>query len=88
MKRLLHLLSSLLKDKNNDVWSSTRFTLLLTVILSNFSIFSVWVVVCLYNKDIINIPSSIITLYSLANGITLSGKVVQKRHELKHGNGK
>ena len=85
MKKLLSKLSSLLKDGQDNNWSSTRFTLLFTVVISNISIFSVWIFVCLWQKQIITIPAEIITIYSLANGITLTGKVVQTRHELKCG---
>ena len=80
-------LSSLLKDNSKDnSWSSTRFTLLFTVLISNLSIFGIWVFVCFVKKELVNIPADIITLYSLANGITISGKVIQTRHELKYGN--
>lgn len=82
--KLLSRLSSLLKDGQDDQWSSTRFTLLFTVLLSNLCIFGVWVFICIHNKELIVIPNEIITIYSLANGITLSGKLIQTRHELKY----
>lgn len=84
MKKIFSKLSSLLKDGQDNNWSSTRFTLLFTVIISNVSIFGVWMFVCLWQKQMITIPSEIITIYSLANGITLTGKVIQTRHELKY----
>jgi len=84
---ILSKLSSLLKDNARDnSWSSTRFSLLFTVLISNISIFGIWVFVCIVKKEIISIPADIITLYSLANGITMSGKVIQTRHELKYSN--
>ena len=86
---LLSKLSSLLKDNSQDnTWSSTRFALLFTVLVSNLCIFSVWVFICIIKKEIVNIPTDIISLYSLANGITISGKIIQTRHELKYNQNK
>jgi hypothetical protein len=82
--KILSRFSSLLKDGNDDQWSSTRFTLLFTVLLSNICIFGVWAYICIQTKQLILFPSEIITMYCLANGITLSGKVIQTRHELKY----
>ena len=84
---ILSKLSSLLKVNSQDnSWSSTRFSLLYTVLLSNICIFGIWGFVCIVKKEIVSIPADIITLYSLANGITMSGKVIQTRHELKYSN--
>ena len=75
-------LSSLLKEHSgSEQLSSTRLAMLFTVILSNIVIFGVWAVVCIMKHDLIIIPSSLITLYGLANGITITGKVTQKRFE-------
>lgn len=79
-------LSSLLTegDSSTGQWSSTRFAMLFTVILSNIIIFGVWATVCVMKQEIIMIHSSLITLYGLANGITITGKVTQKHFEGKH----
>jgi len=77
-------LSSLLKDGQSDNWSSTRFAMLFTVLLSNIVIFGTWAAVCILKQDIIMIPSSLITLYGLANGIIVTGKVTQKHFEGQH----
>lgn len=81
MKKILSRLSSLLKEGDNDQWSSTRFSLLFTVLISNICIFGVWVYISISQKQLAPITSEIITVYSLANGITLTGKVVQKWRE-------
>jgi hypothetical protein len=80
--KLLKKLSSLLQDGSGDgTWSTTRFTFLFTVIVSNVVIFGVWVAICYHRRDIVAIPSQIVTIYSLANGIAATSKIVQKRFE-------
>jgi hypothetical protein len=81
MKKILSRLSSLLKDGSDEHWSSTRFILLFTVLVSNICIFGAWVFVSISQKHLASISSELITIYSLANGITLTGKVVQKWRE-------
>lgn len=81
MKKLLSKLSSLLQENNDGQWSSTRFALLFTVLISNICIFGVWIYISISQKQMAPISSNLITIYSLANGITLTGKVVQKWRE-------
>jgi hypothetical protein len=87
MKNLLKKFSSLLQDGSGDsAWSTTRFAFLFTVIISNVVIFGVWVAICYHKREIVPIPSEIVTLYSLANGITAASKVIQKRFESNNTN--
>jgi len=57
--------------------SSTRFAFLLAVILSNFVIFGVWIGLSLYFGKLLEIPESVIILYGIANGISVTGKMFQ-----------
>jgi hypothetical protein len=76
------LFNSLL-SKNGNSMSSIRFVLLLSVILSNSVIFLIWLVLSLINMTMVDIPESVLYLYALANGLSLTGKVVQRQIELK-----
>ena len=69
-----------LLDGNKSL-SSTRFSLLVCMLLSNISIFSVWVYLCLSKGSLVDIPESVIVIYSVANGISITGKLVQKKLE-------
>jgi hypothetical protein len=81
MKKLLHKLSTLLTEGDDGSWSTTRFAMLFTVLISNVALFSVWVMICWYKKDIIALPTTVVSLYSLANTIVVAGKVTQKKFE-------
>jgi hypothetical protein len=40
---------------------------------------------CIWNVRILEIPESVIFLYCLANGITFTGKILQKNIETTNG---
>lgn len=82
LEKKMGLFDSLL-SKNGNSMSSIRFVLLLSVILSNSVIFLIWLVLSLINMTMVDIPESVLYLYALANGLSLTGKVVQRQIELK-----
>lgn len=82
MNMFFKKLSSLLED-NSGSWSSMRFSHLFTVINSNIVIFGVWAIICIMKKDILDFPGQVVTIYTLANGITFGGKIAQKHFENK-----
>ena len=57
--------------------SSTRFAFLLSVLLSNFIIFGSWLGLSIYFGKLLEIPESVIILYGIANGISVTGKMFQ-----------
>lgn len=76
------IILSLLSD-NPDSLSSMRFSFLFTVLISNLCVFLVWVILCLRNgTSILDVPSGIIYLYTLANGGPIAGKLIQKYQEV------
>jgi len=80
--RLLHNFSDLLKNGSKR-WSSLRFAFLLSVVISNLAVFGVWVGLSIASNIMLSIPESVIVLYCAANGISLTGKLVQKPMEKK-----
>lgn len=80
MKKLSSLFYS---GKYGTVWSALRFAFLFTVILSNVVILSVWTYLCFATKSVLDIPSGVIWIYGLANGISFTGKGAQKTIEEK-----
>lgn len=64
--------------------SSTRFLFLFVAAISNFIIFGMWILFSFYHGSLQPIPESVLVLYSLANGITMTGKVFQKNIESKY----
>jgi len=72
----------LLKDGPGSL-SSTRFAFLCTVLFSNIILFGLWLGLSIYSCQLMPIPESVIILYSLANGMSLTGKVIQKYLEGK-----
>jgi hypothetical protein len=84
---LLAKLSSLLQDGSGDqMWSTTRFSFLFTVLISNIVIFGVWAAVCYHTRQIVSIPSGVLSIYLAANGITATSKIVQKHFETRAEN--
>lgn len=61
--------------------SSMRFTLLISVLISNLVIFTAWCWLSIRTNSMYNIPDSVLYLYTLSNGLPLTGKVVQKHIE-------
>lgn len=61
--------------------SSQRFTLLVASLLSNAVIFAVWAIISLIQGKMLDIPEGLLWLYGLANGIVMTGKILQKRIE-------
>jgi len=77
--QILSKLSSLLKENDNSkYWSSTRLAFLFTVAISNITIFGLWLGLSLYENTLVSIPESVLVLYSIANGLGIGGKLLQK----------
>ena len=72
--------NSLMSDKIGSL-SATRLSFLMCTFISNVAVFSVWVFLCVQGSKLVEIPESIIFLYCLANGITFTGKMIQKQIE-------
>jgi hypothetical protein len=81
--KLLGNLSGLFRNGNGPNWSSTRFAFLLSVVLSNFSIFGVWIYLSLLNGQMLPIDDSILMLYAICNGLLSATKLIQKNMEKK-----
>ena len=85
LNKLLSKVSSLFKDGSSIDWSSARFAFLVSVIISNLAIFGIWVGLSIINNVVMPIDASVLTLYGLANGISFTGKLIQKNMESKDG---
>jgi len=81
-QKILSNLSSLFKNGGKN-WSSMRFAFMVAVLLSNFCFFGLWVGLSIKNNELMKVPESVIVLYALANGISYSGKLIQKPIEKK-----
>jgi hypothetical protein len=77
--------NSLVSDKIGSL-SATRVSFLMCTFISNMVVFFIWGGLCISQSKLLEIPESIIFLYCLANGITFTGKLVQKQIE-SNGNG-
>ena len=66
--------------------SSARFAFLFSILLSNIVVWGTWLVVCVYKKDIINIPDGVVMAYAAAQGLSFIGKVGQRFAERGEGN--
>lgn len=78
---MIEFIKSLISE--DHAMSSVRFCLLFCFIISNTVIIVIWGCLSVYHGVLQTIPESVITLYCLANGISLTGKVVQKNIEVK-----
>lgn len=80
--KMMSKVSSLFSDAGLG-WSSTRFSMLFTIVLSNLALWGVWVALSIHAHAMIPIDSSIITVYSMANALHLGAKLIQKGQESK-----
>lgn len=84
MKKLLNKLSSMLEENAPvNAWSSTRFSFIFSVVLSNVVVFSLIGYETILTGKVPDVPEGTIWIYALANGISFAGKVSQKFGELK-----
>lgn len=74
------ILNSIISDKTGTL-SATRVSFLMCTFISNMAVFLVWVFLSIAHSKMELIPESVIFLYCLANGITFTGKMVQKQIE-------
>jgi len=86
MNKLMSKLSSMLTDGTDNLWSATRFSMLLAVVLSNVLVLGVWTYLSLKQGKILDIPWNVITIYTAANSVTIGGKVLQKKYESANNN--
>lgn len=85
MSKLLDKLSSMLEENTAaNAWSSTRFSFIFSVILSNVVLFSLIGYETVLTGKVPDVPEGAIWIYALANGISFAGKVSQKLGELKN----
>jgi len=70
-------------DETSKNWSSTRFTFVFTVLLSNVVIFTLFAIFSMSDGKFPEISEGVLWLYAIANGIAFTGKVSQK---FKEGN--
>ena len=75
----MSLFMSLIDGKSSV--SSTRFSMLFCTLLSNLTIFTVWTYLSLTKGIVMEFPDSVVYLYAVANGISITGKLVQKKLE-------
>lgn len=79
---IFHKLSAMLQENaTSEIWSSTRFAFIFSVLISNIVIFVSVAILIFQNGTIPDIPEGVLFLYALANGIAFTGKVVQKFKE-------
>jgi len=76
----------LISEKDTE-HSSQRFTLLISSLISNILVFGVWTAICFKKGEMVTIPDGVFILYGIANGVTMLGKVFQKKIEVSNGNG-
>lgn len=82
LNRLFGFVAGFFKTDGN--LSSQRAAFLLSVVISNLAIFGVWIVLSYINKTIVPINESILVLYGLANGISVTSKLIQTKLEDKN----
>ncbi len=69
--------------------SAQRLNFLATAAISNLVFWGVWAALCFHDSTVLKIPDSVIVIYSLANGISMAGKLSQYGMQPKgNGNGK
>jgi hypothetical protein len=78
--KLFSHISSLFKN-GSPYWSSTRFAFILSVVISNVSIFGLWIFLSIMNNMLLPIDSSIIVIYAICNGLLSAAKLIQKPME-------
>lgn len=57
--------------------SAGRFGFLLSVILSNVVVWSVWIIMSIWTRTLVDIPVGVYTTYGIANGVAFAGKGIQ-----------
>lgn len=72
----------------DDKISSVRFNLIVSAITSNILIIGLWAYLSYTANELKAIPESVIILYGIANGIPLTGKLIQKKYESSNRNDK
>ena len=81
-KTLMSKLSAMLQETGPDeAWSSTRFSFIVTVLVSNFIVFGLIAYNTILTGSLPDVPEGLIWIYALANGISFAGKVAQKFKE-------
>ncbi len=57
--------------------SAGRFGFLFSIILSNIVVWYTWLFVCIWTRNLVDIPVGVYTAYGIANGVAFAGKGVQ-----------
>lgn len=86
ISRIISALSSkiaIILSSEVSIKNTVRVNLIFTAIISNLSIFGVWIILSSIKGELLPIPESIIILYTAANGIALTGKTAEKIQEQK-----
>jgi predicted permease len=61
-----------------DPSSSMRWVLIFVTIFTTVLFWGTWLIVCILNNQLTDIPSGAVTAYSAGNASAIFGKVVQK----------
>ena len=78
-------MSSMLEENSSvNAWSSTRFSFIFSVVMSNIIMFGIICYETVLTGKVPDVPEGAIWMYALANGISFAGKVSQKLGELKN----
>jgi hypothetical protein len=84
-EKTLHYLATMFEEEKG-VWSSTRFSMIFTVVFSNIVLWSLVIILSSKTLMLAAIPESLIVLYGIGNGVAFSGKIFQKKEEVKSEN--
>lgn len=79
MHKLFERLSSMLLSDDKANWSSSRFQMVFTVVVSNLCLWFVFVFLCIKQGAMIDVPQGVLAIYGIANGIAAGAYVVQKK---------
>ena len=66
--------------------SAGRFGFLLSVILSNVTVWYAWMFVSIWTRTMVNIPEGVYITYGIANGVAFAGKGIQSLTERPSAN--
>jgi hypothetical protein len=76
---------SMLMSDDGKNYSSTRFVMVFIAVICTLIVFGGWVILCVKQRQLIDIPQGVITLYFGAMGIVAAAKVTQSASAEKQG---
>jgi len=78
-----------LLSRDNNTPSIMRFAFVFSILISNLTLWGAWIVMSIYQGNLVNIPSGVVEAYSFANGAAFLGKSMQsfaERHRYNDTN--